>query len=125
MKTETKITLGVVASVAVAAWYFWDKLANFNKGTAYEGTGAVGTLGNVANQLSGGALQTAGETLSRWTYDLFNSDEIGETTFYTVTFPDGQRHAVGASTVSKSGTFTYNGKAYTLYVDASGKKFAK
>jgi len=125
MKTETKITLGVVASVAVAAWYFWDKLMDFNKGTAYEGTGAVGTLGNVANQLSGGALQTAGETLSRWTYDLLHTDELGDMTYYTVTFPDGARHAIGASLLSKSGTFMYDGKTWTLYQDAAGKKFAK
>lgn len=125
MKKEHWLYVGVAASVAVAVWYFWDKLANFNKGTAFENTGAVGTLGNATNQLLGGAPAAIGETLSRWTFDLLNSDAGGDNTYYTVTFANGERHAVAASTVGRDGKFVYGGKTYTLYVDASGKKYAK
>lgn len=130
MKKETWIYIGIAASVAGLAWKFLDKIANFNKGTSFEGTGAIGTLGNATNQLLGGAPATIGETLSRWTYNLLNSDDIAPT--YTVTFPDGTKHAVEPKSVNSGGTFVastytgaYAGKTLTLYVDASGKKYAK
>lgn len=42
------------------------------QGTAYEGKGVVGTLGAAANAVSGGALQSAGEHVGGWLFDLFN-----------------------------------------------------
>lgn len=48
------------------------------QGTPYEGAGILGTLGSVANQASGGTLQSLGEKLGSWTYDVLNPepDEI-------------------------------------------------
>jgi hypothetical protein len=123
MKYRNYLIGGGIIAGGLIAWYIYRKVTG--AGTPYENKGAVGILANATNTLLGGAPQAVGETLSRWTYDILNGDDIGETTFYTVTFPDGTKHAIGATTVSKSGAFAYNGKTYTLYVDASGKKFAK
>jgi hypothetical protein len=136
MKKETWIYIGIAASVAGLAWKFWDKITNFNKGTAFEGTGAIGTLGNATNQLLGGAPAAIGETLSRWTYDLLNSDDNDNVsvTPFNVTYPDGVKRPVYPNEISKSGTFLattkyganpYAGKTLTIYVDATGKKYAK
>lgn len=46
-------------------------VANVNKGTAYEGSGVVGTLGNAANQASGGVLQSIGESIGGKLFDWF------------------------------------------------------
>lgn len=48
--------------------------ANVNKGTQYEGTGAVGTLGNAADQVSGGALGAIGTAIGAGLFGLFNSE---------------------------------------------------
>jgi hypothetical protein len=76
--------IGVSALVFVGLFLFLKQqgtaaakaVANVNKGTPYEGTGAVGTLGNVANQISGGSLASIGESLGSKVYDLFNSDPV-------------------------------------------------
>jgi hypothetical protein len=61
---------GVVALGGVLFYFFGRKLAadavdavkNVNAGTPYEGWGAVGTVGNLTNRLSGGVLQRIGES---------------------------------------------------------------
>lgn len=46
------------------------------KGTPYEGAGILGTLGAVANEASGGVLQSWGEKLGAYTYEMLHPDEI-------------------------------------------------
>lgn len=76
------IGVGVLAAGAVL-YFFGRKLAgaagevadavqNVNAGTPYEGFGVLGTLGNAANQLSGGWLQHFGETIGSSIFDVFN-----------------------------------------------------
>jgi hypothetical protein len=40
------------------------------RGTPYEGAGVLGTLGAAANTASGGVLQSWGESLGGWFYDV-------------------------------------------------------
>jgi hypothetical protein len=62
------LTLFLKKQAAAAA----NAIANVNAGTPYEGSGVVGTLGNAVNQASGGTLQTLGESIGGWVYELFN-----------------------------------------------------
>lgn len=71
------------------------------------------------------ALTSAGEAIGSGLYDFFHPNQVGETTFYVVTFPDGSRHSVPASAVDSSGVFlnknlspTYagDGKRYRIVV---------
>lgn len=43
-------------------------------GTPYAGYGVVGTVAGVANRASGGALQSIGESLGGWFYDVTHRD---------------------------------------------------
>ena len=80
------------------------------------------------------ALTDAGSAIGSGLYDFFHPDQLGETTFYVVTFPDGQRHSVPASKVDSSGVFlnqnlapTYagDGKRYRIVVSkANGTRSA-
>ena len=45
---------------------------SLTQGTPYQGAGILGTLGAATNTVSGGALQSAGESLGDWLYDTFN-----------------------------------------------------
>ncbi len=80
------------------------------EGTSYEGAGVLGTLGAATNAITGGA----GEAVGGWIAGLLSSDSGGESLYYAVNFPDGSRHAVPASSVARSGAFTYSGKKYIL-----------
>lgn len=44
-------------------------VADFNEGTPYENHGPIGTLGNVANEATGGWLDDLGGWLGRTVYD--------------------------------------------------------
>lgn len=74
------VLLGVGAVVFVGLFLFLKSQAkqaaaaivDVNKGTAYEGAGVAGTVGNAANQLSGGALADAGTNLGGWLYEWLN-----------------------------------------------------
>lgn len=44
------------------------------KGTPYQGAGVLGTLGAAANAASGGHLQSIGESLGGWIYDLTHAE---------------------------------------------------
>lgn len=63
--------LGKVGEVAGAAV---DAVKNVNEGTDYEGAGAVGTLGNAANQLSGGVLADFGSWLGGKVFDMTHDE---------------------------------------------------
>jgi hypothetical protein len=49
-----------------------EAVANVNEGTPYEGWGAVGTLGNITNRLSGGVLERFGEWIGSSAFDVFH-----------------------------------------------------
>jgi hypothetical protein len=76
------VLLGVAAVVFVGLVLFLKKqagdalkaAADVNKGTAYEGAGVVGTLGNVTNQVSGGLLGNIGSWLGGAIFDATHSD---------------------------------------------------
>lgn len=126
MNDRTTYTLLGVGVAVVAAIYFFgarvfNAVKNINQGTPYEGAGAVGTLGNFTNQLLGGAPQSLGEQLSSWFEPSYDG---GEDVFYTVIFPDNARHAIGASTVSSGGMFTYQGVKYRMGINQGGYKVA-
>lgn len=82
------VLLGVGAVVFVGLFLFLKSqakqaaaaIADVNKGTPYEGTGVAGTLGNAANQVSGGALADAGTNLGGWLYELINPPPPASTT---------------------------------------------
>jgi hypothetical protein len=78
--------------------------------TVYEGAGLGGTFGAAADSISGGLLSKFGE----WVGGVFAPGSAGESSYYTVYFPDGTRHAVPASTVSKTGVFSYDDRRYVL-----------
>ena len=88
--------------------------------TPYEGTGIVGTVGAIANAASGGLF----ERLGSWFGSIGNND-AGENLYYTITFPDGKRHAIGSRDISSSGRFEYGGAQYVVKVDpTTGAKYA-
>lgn len=70
--------------------------------------------------------RNAGEALGSGLFDLFHPDPVGETLFYTVLFPDGQRHAVPSRAVANDATFVNrnlspnypgDGRKYKIIVD--------
>jgi len=77
------VLLGVGALVAVGLFLFAKKqvkdaaaaIANVNAGTPYEGAGVVGTLGNAADQASGGVLSSIGEAIGGWFFDVTHPAE--------------------------------------------------
>lgn len=125
MNQKTILTLAGVATAALLGAYFFgkkilDTIANFNKGTAYEGAGVVGSLGNATNMLLGGAPQSLGESLSAWI-----APDYDPGVYYTVTFPDNAKHAVLSTDVGPGGYFMYLGKRYVLGINQGGYKVAQ
>lgn len=84
MKTDQVIMagVGVVFGFIVVGALLKRQILDFNKGTAFEGSGVVGSLGNVTDKLSGGILSRfgsfLGETISGVT-DTRTLDELTET----------------------------------------------
>lgn len=114
----------LLAGVALVSWLI-NRFTNFNKGTPFENTGAVGTLGNVTNQVLGGAPQAIGEKLGGALADL-TLDDFDDVT-YVFTFVDtGVKGAVNSGDVNSQGFFDYwrDGKRYQLKKDSSGNKVA-
>jgi len=57
------IAIGFFSRKAVAGAV--DTVANPNRGTAFEGKGVIGTVGNAANQASGGFFAFLGNRIAR------------------------------------------------------------
>ena len=127
LPTKYYVIGGAVGVVGFALWYFWDSLANINKGTPYEGAGAVGTLGNVTNQLLGGAPATIGSAIGTTLYDWTHDDEdaLSDTYLFTIQGTT-TRGAVNANEVGPTGIFVRraDGKTYTLKRDDKGNRIA-
>lgn len=62
----------VAGAAGDAAGAVVDAISNVNAGTPYEGYGAIGTLGNAANAVSGGAFQRWGESLGGAIFNVFH-----------------------------------------------------
>jgi hypothetical protein len=62
-------------------------------GTPYEDKGIVGTLAGAANRASGGSLQSIGEALGGWVYDITHRDYDPRDGLHTAadTLADGSR----------------------------------
>ena len=81
---DNAIVIGVGALAVVGLILFFRKqaaaaiqaVADVNKGTPYEGAGVVGTLGNAANQVSGGVLADFGSWLGGKVYDITHPVEL-------------------------------------------------
>lgn len=119
--------IGVGALVVVYVVY--KALTDFNKGTPFEGTGAVGTLGNITNQVLGGAPQAVGESLSETLFNWTFGDDVSAALSDTLTFTfqsTGKAGAVNASDVARDGKFKYfrDGLMYQLKLNADGKRVA-
>ena len=122
------LIIGGIAAGAMVLYFFgraiFSALKDFNKGTPYEGAGVLGTLGNAADKLSGGTLSAAGESLGETLFNWFGPATPAMDVYYTVTFPDGARHAIHAPDVDRNGYFTYGGVKYRMKDDIQGKHFA-
>lgn len=105
----------VLGALAFAVYKIYGFVKDPNAGTDYAGNGsiltvpgAVATLGNVTNQVLGGVPATVGEALGSGVYQLFNPD-LGSSTTYIFTLPDGSKGAVDSSQLDGAGNFVYSG----------------
>ncbi len=55
-------------------------VSDVNVGTPFEGTGVVGTLGNVTDKASGGLLSDAGSAIGLFFSDLFDTRSVDDLT---------------------------------------------
>lgn len=62
-----------------------DAVLRINEGTPFEGTGVVGSLGNVTNRASGGFLSRAGSRIGLFFSDIFDRRSLDELTNSGVT----------------------------------------
>jgi len=79
---------------------------------AFQGIAAVGSV-----------LTSTGSAIGSGLYDFLHPNEMGETTFFLVIFPDGVRHAVPSKSISPNGVFrnanlslTYAGDGLTYQI---------
>lgn len=122
MKTQTATLIagGAVLLAIGGVVVFYGRLKDINKGTPYEGSGAVGTVGNITNQVLGGIPQKLGEALGSGLYEAFHDDDAGDDVYHIVTFPDGEKHAISSGAVNDKGRFTYAGTTYALVLRKDG-----
>jgi len=94
------------------------------RGTAYEGAGVLGTLGAATNAASGGVLARVGERIvSVFTPEASDAERYD--LFYGVLFPDGQRHAVRATEISKDGVYSRKGELFLIGYNQANERVAK
>jgi hypothetical protein len=117
-------------AVAYGIWYVIDKIMNPNKGTPFEGKGAIGTFAHATDAALGGAPSSLGSTIGLALYDLTHKDYANAVT-YTFTFRDGPNAgkfgAVNSDEVdADTGVFAYfrDGAKYRLKKDSAGKYYA-
>lgn len=71
--------------------------------------------GSEASQI----LTNTGSAIGSSLYDVFHPDQLGEMVFYTVTFPDNSRHAIGSRDVGADGSFTWAGERWRMVTKAN------
>lgn len=89
LNSKTAQTAGMVLVGGFVAYFLFTKLGgaigegakkaaaavgNINAGTPYEGYGVVGTAGNAADKLTGGALSRFGSWLGEAAFNVFNKE---------------------------------------------------
>lgn len=113
---------GLYASLAGGAYLLWQlyqTITNPNKGTAFEGTGVVGTAANVMNQVSGGLPEKIGRALGGGLYSLFNpgsADRAISPTFMVYFPSENALHAIPSNQVSNGGVFSYGSQRYRIVI---------
>jgi hypothetical protein len=110
VKTENVLTIGVVA---IGVYFVYR---------------AIQEMADVKDKLA-----DVGSAIGSGLFDFFHPDQVGETIFYSVTFPkspiaDGQRHAVPSRSVNAQGQFTlpqfFGSTRWQLLKGKDGMKYA-
>jgi len=94
------------------------------KGTAYESTGAVGTLGASVDAIAGSALSRLGEWLGETSYNIFNPQPTGYSMTYIVIMPDGSKKGINSESLDSQSRFTLNGKRWQIVINQANQKVA-
>jgi len=119
----------VVAGAVIAASYVIYQIFS----TAQKGFSTVQSAAGAVVDAAGNAYTSARDAVASGLYALFGpEDRSGPNTYYTITFPDGLRHAIGADVVDANGNFTWTGfpvgssapVKLRIVKDSSGAKFA-
>lgn len=90
----------------------------------YSGFGGLSTPAALVNQTLGGLPAAGGEALGGGLFSVFGPTDTTSSTYYTVTFPDGSRHAIGNASVDSNNRFQYGGNTWILGNDGSGNRIA-
>lgn len=96
-------------------------------GVAYAGYKLISKVGGAAASAAQSIISAPGQfgsAVGIQLYDWIHPNTAGESLFYVVNFPDGTRHAIGASTVADDGGFSYDNIAYVMKNDAAGNHYA-
>lgn len=91
---------------------------NFEKWLTWGAIGALAYILYKALNVAGAAkeaLASAGSAIGTGLYDVLHPNEIGETFFYTVTFPDATRRSIPSKVVSAQGIFRNDDSVYDKY----------
>lgn len=68
---------------------------------------------------TGEVLGNAGSAIGTGLYDFFHRDPLGESVYYTVTFPDGSRHSIPSRSVDNGGLFRNTGNGLNYLGDGA------
>lgn len=98
VSSETKGWL-TLAAVAVGGYFL------------YRAIKGVGGVASAAADAVAGGYNSAVDALSSGLFRLFGPQDLSSdnTTYYTVGFPDGSKHAISADRVNSDGTFQWAG----------------
>jgi len=113
---STQSTLIKLAIGAGVAWGLYQLAKNWPN-----------LIGKIATDLVLDPLKQVGGKIGSGIYDAFHpaSEQVGEQLYYTPTFPDGKRHAVGSMSVAQDGTFKlpafYGSTLFRLMTDRVSK----
>jgi hypothetical protein len=104
------------------------------KGVGGAAVGAAVAVGDAAKEGVDEVVQAftgdENQTLGGFIYDSFHPAPAGPDVYYTVTFPNGARHAIHAPDVNALGQFSYVQPPYAatrwqIVLDGAGMKLAK
>jgi hypothetical protein len=77
-----------------------------------------------------GKLSEVGESIGGGLYEWLHPNASGTMVYYTITFPNGSRHALPSDSIGSDGRFDYIAPPlaathWRVVVDANGNKFAQ